>query len=307
MLTKFFSTTKPTTIIVVLIYMSLGFFYSNIALVENTFTWQVILKIIGMWLLYIFAMFVLNFIVQKNELTKKSTYGILLFAALSLVLPPALQNLKILLSGLLVLISLRRILSLRSGLQMERKIFDATLWILFASLTVFYSWVFIIVLFLAFAFYGNSSVRYFFIPFIALFGFSVIGYSVLLYMYDTYQNIDISLPVISFNFKSYNKFSILISISFIIGTLLWALWSYLKEQNKASASQKGRYGVVLTILLVSFLFIIITNDKTGAEWYFVIPSVAIIVSNYLDNTESLFFKESLLWFIVLLPLIIYLV
>lgn len=307
MLTKFFSTTKPTTIIVVLIYMSLGFFYSNIALVEVEYNWQYTIEIIGKWLLYILAMLTLNFIVQKNELTKKSTYGILLFAALSLVLPPALQNIKILLAGLFILISLRRILSLRSGLQMERKIFDATIWILFASLAVFYSWVFIIVLFLSFAFYGNSNIRYFLIPFIALFGFGVIGYSVLLYMYDSYQNIDISLPMISFDFESYNKFSILISISFIIGTLLWALWSYLKEQNKASASQKGRYGVVLTIFLMSFLFVIITNDKTGAEWYFVIPPVAIIVSNYLDNTESLFFKESLLWFIILLPFVIYLV
>lgn len=307
MLTKFFSTTKPTTIIVVLIYMSLGFFYSNIVLVEVDFGWQYMLEMIGKWLLYILAMLTLNFIVQKNDLTKRSTYGILLFAALSLVLPPALQNLKILLAGLLILVALRRILSLRSGIHMERKIFDATLWILFASLAVFYSWVFIIVLYLAFVFYSNSNVRYFLIPLIALLGFGIIGYSVLLYMYDNYQDVVISLPAISLNFESYNQLSILIAISFIIGTLMWTLWTYLKEQNKASASQKGRYAVVLTILLVSFIFVFITDNKTGAEWYFVIPPVAIIVSNYLDNTESLLFKESLLWFILLLPFIIYLV
>ncbi len=307
MLTKFFSTTKPTTRIVVLVYMSLGFFYSNTLFVENTFTWLYMLKVIGMWLLYILAILTFNFITQKNDLTKRSTYSIFLFAALSLVFPAALQNIKILLAGFLILIALRRILSLRSGLRMEHKIFDATMWILFASLTVFYSWVFVVVLYMAFVFYRNSNVRYFLIPVIALLSYCIIGYSVLLYIYDNYQDIIVSLPGISLNFKPYNNFSTLISISFILGTLLWTLWTYIKEQNKSSASQKGKYSVILMTLLVSFIVVFITNDKTGAEWYFVIPPVAIIISNYLENTESVLFKEILLWFILLFPVIIYIV
>jgi RsiW-degrading membrane proteinase PrsW (M82 family) len=81
MLTRFFGTSKPLAVVVVIIYMTLGFFYSNRQWVIEPFNWQETLRLVGMWLLFISTMFILNFVAQKNDLTKRSAYGVLLLAS----------------------------------------------------------------------------------------------------------------------------------------------------------------------------------------------------------------------------------
>lgn len=307
MLTKFFGTAKPLTVIVVLTYMIIGFSFSNKSIFFAPFSWLETLKVLGMLLLFILAMFTLNFVAQKNELTKRSSYRIVLFGAFGLALPAALSDGSILIGGLLVLIALRRVISLRSEFHMERKILDATFWILLASLAAFYSWVYLITIYLTLLIYRSNKLHLLFIPIVAILTFSTVGYALLLYFYGTPQDVAIDFPSISFDFRAYNSLQILIAIAFIIGTLVWTIWTYLKEQSRAPSALKGRYAVVLSVLFISFAFILLTNNKTGAEWYFVLPATVIIVSNYLENTSSLLFKESLLWLIIVLPILIHLV
>lgn len=307
MLTRFFGTTKPFAIIVVLLYMTVGFFYSNKTIFTAPFEALAVLKLIGMWVLFVLAMFILNFISQKNNLTKSSAYRILLFAAFGLALPVALRDASVLLAGVFVLISLRRILSLRSGLHMERKIFDATFWICLASMSYFFSWYFVIAIYLALLLYSNLVARYLFIPIIAVLSFFLIGYAIILGLDSEREILSAYASQMSLDFSSYNSAQVLITIAFLLGTLIWTIWHYVGEQRRATTSVRSRYSVILSILLVGALLIIVTPNKTGAEWYFVLPVISIIVSNYLDKNENLIFKESLLWLIIILPVIIHLV
>ncbi len=307
MLTRFFGTSRPFAIVLVLGYMTLGFFYSHRDIFTTTFSWGTTLKVLGMWLLYVMTLFVLSFISQKNDLTKRSAYGVVLFASFSLALPVALRDGAILLAGLFVLIATRRIISFKSELHMERKIFDATLWILLAFLCFNFSWLFLVTIYLALLFYRISNVRYLFIPLIAFLSFSIIYYCILLFQAGNPSAISMNLSSISFNFKAYNNIEVLIAIAFFTSCLLWSIWNYLREQNRASTGAKGRYSVVLSILIVGLILILLTEGKTGAEWYFILPVITIIVSTYLENTEGIFFKESLLWLVLVLPIIIQLV
>lgn len=304
MLTKFFGTTKPLAVIVVMIYMTLGFFYSNKSIFTNPFDALETLKTLGMWLLFIATMFILNFVSQKNELTKRNAYRTLLFGAFGLALPVALRDGSILLAGMLVMISVRRIISLRSGLHMERKIFDATLWVCLASMAYFYSWHFIIAIYFGIVLYRQMNIRYFLIPVLAIMCFFTIGYAVVLALDDTQVILAAYSEAMSLDFTPYNNLQVLIAIAFLLGVLIWTIWSYIGEQQKASLSLRSRYSVILGVLFVGALLIVFAPNKTGAEWYFVLPIIAIIVSNYLDNTDNIYFKESLLWFIIILPIII---
>ena len=305
MLTRFFGTAKPLAVVVVIIYMSLGFFYSNRQWVTTPFNWQETLALLGMWLLFISTMFILNFVTQKNDLTRRSTYGILLFAAFSLALPVALRDGAILLSGFFILIALRRIISFKSELYMERKIFDATIWILLASVAFYFSWLYLIAIYLALLLYNISNTRYLVIPFIGLISFAVIYYSFLLIQAGSPGAVNLPFESVSLDFSIYNKLEILIAVAFFIALLLWTVWRYLKEQRNASSSAKPRYAVILALLAVSILVIILSANKTGAECYVIIPVMTVIVSNFLEQTESPVFKESLLWLIVLLPVFIH--
>ncbi len=302
MLTKFFSTTKPAAVIAVLLYMTLGYFYANRALFTEPFDWLSILKNFWMLAMFILAMFILNFIVQKNDLTKRSSYKIILFAAFGVALPAALTDYKILLSGLIILIALRRIISFRSGNNMERKIFDATFWICLATLPFFYSWVFIIALYLALLLYANLNVRYLFIPLLAIGAFGMLLYCYALQF--TGGTLAFYFEAISFDFSPYNSLHILAVIAFFIGITLWTIWSYIGELNRSSTAYRSRYSVILSILAVSIVLVLFTSNKNGGEWYFVIPILAIIVTFYLEHTTSLIFKESLLWLTILLPFVI---
>lgn len=305
MLTRFFGSSKPFAVVVVLLYMTVGFSYSHRDIITEPFTWQRTFITIGMWILYVLTMFILSFVSQKNDLTKRTSYGVLLFAAFSLALPVVLRDEAILLAGFFILIALRRIISFKSELHMERKIFDATFWILLASLAFYFSWLYVVAIYLAFLFYRITVVRYLFIPLIALLSFSVIYYAVLLFQAGDPSAVSITFPSVSLDFTSYNNLQVLAAIAFFIGTLLWTIWKYLGEQRRASTGSKGRYSVVLGILAAGLLVILFTTTKTGAEWYFIIPVMTIIVSNYLEHTESLIFKESLLWLIILLPILIH--
>lgn len=305
MLTRFFGTAKPLAIAMVIIYMTVGFFFSNKQWIIEPFSWWSTTQLLGMWLLFILAMFTLNFIAQKNDLTKRSAYGVLLFGAFSLALPVALRDGYILIAGVFLLIATRRIISFKSELHMERKVFDATFWILLAALLFYFSWLYIIAIYLALLFYSISNVRYLFIPLIAFISFGILYYCFLLYQAGSPELVVFNFERISFNFSAYGTIEVLIAIAFFIGSLVWTIWAYLAEQNKAPIKAKGRFSVVLGMLLVGLLLIILTAGKTGAEWYFLVPAMTIIVTNYLEHTESLLFKESLLWLIIVLPVIIH--
>lgn len=307
MLTRFFGTSKPLAIAVVLIYMTIGFWYSHKDIITLPFTWLYTLKIIGMWLLYVLTMFILSFVSQKNDLVNRSAYGVLLFGAFSLALPVALVDGAILLSGFFILLALRRIVSFKSELHMERKVFDAAFWILLASLSFYFGWLYLIAIYLSLLFYRITNGKYLFIPILAFISFSIIYYSVLLFQVGHPSAVTFTFEPVSFDFTAYGNLQVLITIALFIGTLLWTIWKYLIEQRKASTGSKSKYSVVLGILAVSLVVVLLTGNKTGAEWYFTIPMMTIIVSNYLENTESLLFKESLLWLVILLPLIINLV
>lgn len=305
MLTRFFGTAKPLAIAMVIIYMTVGFFFSNKQWIIEPFSWWSTTQLLGMWLLFILAMFTLNFIAQKNDLTKRSAYGVLLFGAFSLALPVALRDGYTLIAGVFLLIATRRIISFKSELHMERKVFDASFWILLAALLFYFSWLYIIAIYLALLFYNISNVRYLFIPLIAFISFGILYYCFLLYQAGSPELVVFNFESISFDFSAYGTIEVLIAIAFFIGSLVWTIWAYLAEQNKAPAKSKGRFSVVLGMLLVGLLLIILTAGKTGAEWYFLVPAMTIIVTNYLEHTESLLFKESLLWLIIVLPVIIH--
>ena len=304
MLTRFFGTSKPLAVVLVFIYMTLGFFYSNREQFVAPFNWQEVIRLVGMWLLFISTMFILNFVAQKNDLTKRSTYGVLLFAAFSLSLPVALRDGAILLAGFFILIALRRIISFKSELYMERKIFDATLWILLAALAFYFSWLYLIAIYLGLLLYNISNPRYLFIPLIAFISFTVIYYSFLILQAGAPADVTIVFESVSFDFGAYNKVKILIPIAFFIALMLWTVWKYLGEQRNASSGSKSRYSVILGLLAVGLLVIALSAHKTGAEWYLIVPVMTIIVSNFLEHTESPIFKESLLCLIVLLPVFI---
>jgi len=300
MLTSFFSKSKPVNTIVVLAYMTLGFIIANVSSYEDGFEGLKTLKLIGVGLLYIFTMFVLNFISQKNELTRRTSYRILLFACFTMAFPEALRRPEIIVSGVFIMLATRRILSLRSGRHMERKLFDAGLWIGLAVLVFFWSHFFIIVLVGSLFYYGKSSWRYWIIPYLAFFAIAILTYCYMLFIDDN----SIILRLVddaSFDFKKYSSLKVLVPVSFVISLLLWTIWTFIKELGAGSVALRSTFFLILFFTLASLGIVLFASQKDGAEWYFFSIPLAIIATSFFENTSSKWISEVLLWIIILLP------
>jgi len=281
--------------------MSISYFLANSALFSDGFSWIVFLQSMGLCFLYILTMFILNFVSQKNELTKRSSYRIFLFAVFTSALPVALQTPKIIISGVFVMLALRRILSFRSGLHMERKLFDAGFWICLACITYFWTGIFFVLILAGLLFYGGATLRYWFIPLL-----SVICVAVLCTCYVMYIGKDQSFVLdivddFSLDFSSYTSLQILIPIAVFITLFIWTIFRYLQDSKRATIAQRPLYLLVMFMAFITLGIVMITNMKTGAEWYFFLIPLSIIMTNYLENASGNFFKEFLLWILVLLP------
>jgi len=304
MLTSFFNTSKPINTIIVVVYISVVYFVTNFEVVaEELFRFET-LKIIGTWILYVLTVFVINFISQKNELARKSAFRLILFASITTAFPDALLHPEVIISGLLVLLGLRRILSLRSGLYMERKLFDTGFLLCLATLIFFYAHLFVIVLLVALLFYGRTSIRFWIIPWIAW-----ISIGMLLVCYILAMNLDMTyfysfVDDISFDFLNYSKLSLLIPITFFSSFLVWSIWSFLGEMQKAVIVQKPLYLIVIVTALVTIAIAVFSPDKSGKEWYFFAFPLAIIGSSFFENATNKWIPEVFLWMIVAIPILV---
>ena len=301
MLTSFFSTSKPIHTIIVLVYMSVSYFVSNKTLFSNAFSWKLFLQAVGVWLLFIMTLFILNFVSQKNELNKRSSYRILLFAVFASALPVALQSPKIVITGVFVMLALRRILSFRSGLHMERKLFDAGLWLCLASITYFWTGAFSILLLAGLLFYGSTTLRYWFIPLLAVICVAILCTCYVIFMGEDQSYILSIIDDFSFDFSTYTSLTILIPIAVFSTLFLWTVFRYIQDSKRATIAQRPLYLLVIFMAIIAIAIVVVTDNKTGAEWYFFLIPLAIIMTNYLENASGKFFKEFLLWIVVLLP------
>ena len=59
---------------------------------------------------------------------------------------------------------------------------------------------------------------------------------------------------------------------------------------------------MLVVAFVSIAVALASPEKSGAEMLFVFAPTAIISANYLEQLNEFWFKEVLLWLVLLLPL-----
>ncbi|MFT6416931.1 MAG: hypothetical protein ACJARZ_002283 [Dokdonia sp.] len=285
--------------------MTVAFFMTHFGNFTSDVSWQQITQTIGLWLVYLATMLVLNFIAQKNDLTKRNAYRILIFAVFTAALPSALLDPKILISGLFVMLALRRIISVRSGIAIERKLFDASFWIAVASLFYFWTIAFYLVLFFGVLVFAAYNVRYWVIPFLGALSVIILTYCYVLYQGSDQSSVLDYLDGISFDFAAYNTSQVLVASSFFLAIFIWSVFNYILGMKNASLKVRPIYALVLVLSIVTLLIVIITSPKTGAAWYFFIPSLSVIVSTYLENTKGKLFKELLLWLMIGLPYAIF--
>lgn len=302
MLTSFFSKSKPFIFLIVGAFMALHYLFANFFGADAPLTSLYFLKKTGFLLVYLFLMILVDFIVKRNQVTKRNSFTIVLFAVFTVSFLNILKDGDILVSGLFILLALRRIISLKSGLATKMKIFDASLWICVAALFSEWSLLFLIVVFFAIMFHAANDYRNWIVPSLAILCVYILNTCFQLLVHDRFFDLFHFFEVPDFDFSKYGDPAILFPLSLLLAFSLWVMADYLLTIKKAASTLKSSLVLIVIIWLVAIVVVVFSPTKNGSGFLFFIIPVSVIGANYFQQSQGpsadRIFKEVLLIFLV---------
>lgn len=304
MISRFFNKSKPIHNVIVLVLILLVFINAKFQYLFSGLELKEMLQQAGFLLLSMFSVLLLEFIVTKNHLSKRNAYSILIFALLIAILPYGIKNSSVLLSNIFVLFALRRLITLQSKLDIKKKLFDATFWIILASLLNFWAILFLILVGIAILFTVQNDPKNWAIPFIAVLTVAVLYTSIQIIGYNQWISEELlTAPSISFEFSNYNNLRSILSITLVFTMLIWSGVFFFKKLRDAIGSQKSALNLVGLAAIIAVVICVISPLKDGSEFLYLFAPLAIIMTNYLEQVNDIRFKELLLWVLILAPIL----
>src|SRR5690606_30895024 len=205
MITSIFKKSKPINFIIVFFITLLAFITAKLNLVSEAIDVTFIFKQICLFLFCFASVVVVNFIVSKHSLTKKNSYEIFLYSLFLLAITQTTASTNILFSNFFILLSFRRIISLRSMITPEKKLFDAAFWIAIATLFYFWAILYFVIIFAALFLFADGKVKHWLIPFVGVATVFIMAVSTSILLNDNFFGVFKSLPEVSYDFNKYNS------------------------------------------------------------------------------------------------------
>ena len=301
MITSIFSKSKPINFLVVFTMTIVTFYIAHTKYAVSSKLLDHYAENFFVFCASFSSVLVLDFLVSKNKLTQKSSYEILLYALFLMALPQTMLNNNIVFANFFILLSLRRILSLRSQLDVKKKLFDAAFWIAIAALFYFWSILFILLIYFALFFHSNSNLKEWMIPIVGVVAVFILGMSYSIIVYDDFFSALNILPQVSFEFDTYNTLQYVIGVTLLISFGIWSSVFYIKTIKSKQKNFKAAYKVVLVAALIAFGIMILSPKKEGGEFLFLFAPLAIIITNYIETIQDKWFKEVFVGLLIFVP------
>ncbi len=306
MIANFFNKTKPINFMVLSIMMFITYVISIIFAFSVEYSLIYFTNKSFYLLLVIFMLFVSDFIIRKNDLTDDNTLALFFYVILFGFFPLSFDNNDLLIANLFLLFSFRKIYSLRTQLNTMEKIFDSSLWIGIAS--VFYAWSFIylILVYIAIWLFHKSNVRNVFIPIIGFFTPIFLLYVFFLmtdqtHVFSSYWKLEYS-----FNFNDYLENKFLLPILFVLTLALVSLFPTTKKSLIAKQDFRSTWNILISQIVLSLFIVFVAPVKNGSETIFLFFPLSILYANYIQGIEKYWLKESILILTALIYFIVYL-
>jgi len=305
MLTSFFGKSAPLNFLLLCGYIFVLFLLRFVLASTMVLNGASISSFAGVALLLLFSVLLLDFTIRKNGLTKLNTYAIFLFSCASAMLSGIITDPWMVLSNVFILLALRRIFSLQNEKNNERKILDATIWILLASGVYFWNILLFVPLYLALTLKAQKEFRYYLIPFVGASALFLIATAFHFLLEDSFRWFLDWPDAISFSFAAYSTVQTIVFISFLLAMILWTLIPKFRMISKGAKKDKPNQILEIVVLFSLLISIVISSEKTGEELLFLIAPAAIIITGYMEKASERWFKELLLWSFLLLPILFF--
>ena len=299
MITSFFRTSKPIHYIIFIIVLILVFLYQRIIVGDFGVKFLNSLEEMGYLLIVLTSFFLLIFIVTKNNLTHNNSYAELYFCLFVGLIPSSLEINSILISNLFILLSLRRIVSLKTKTNIKKKLLDASMWICLAA--VFEPWaiLFLALIFMAMVLYSVSQIQNMVIPFCGILIVGILMTCLRLLTDNVFPIFFKYIPEINFDRPSFSdQYLLEAPIQFIIFILFGIVVFLAKGLKKNRLNRPSFIVLILAIFIgVSIIFLSPSNE-TGYYLFTFIPT-AILLANFSETTKFRWFSELMIGLLLL--------
>ncbi|WP_339834730.1 DUF6427 family protein [uncultured Flavobacterium sp.] len=306
MIASVFSKTRPIN------YLILGiitlFLYGLYQFKETSWTndgWQIAQKI-GLFLFLFASYLLLNFLTLKNNLTKSNNYTILLFSIFLFLFPLIFKTPNVIIANFLLLLALRRLISLQNLKNTKEKIFDASFWIFVATLFHFWCISFIILVFISIIFHVSGNYKNWIIPILALFAVAILSVLVDLILdnnliSDLYSEINTS-----FNFSYFENIYQNIALAVFSSVALLFFSTQITEVQNKPLNQQSTYKKILFAFLLGVLIYVLSDHKNNSYLIFSLAPLAILGANFIETIKTNWMKETTLYLLVFVSITMFL-
>ncbi len=305
MIANFFNKTKPINTLAIVALLLLIYIFSIALNFKDEVTFSFFLNIIGYFILLLITLFTVNFILRKNNLTKDNSYTLLLFVLFLGMFPFSVISFKLVIVNFILLLSYRRIYSLRTQKNTKDKLFDSAFWIGIATLIYPWSILTLFLIYIAAFLFDKWTWRNIIIPLIG-FVCPIVIYSAYLLLIDKYEGFG---TILNFSyllsFDNYNSFKLLIPLAIIISLMLWAIFPTTLKITIVNNEFKSSWQLLITHFFILVFVVLPWPTKNGSELLFLFFPMALILANYLQIVEEKWFKEVFLYALLTLTVAVY--
>ena len=248
------------------------------------------------------SFFLVNFITKKNGLSKDNGYAIFFYFLFLLFFPTIFNNPNIIYANFFVLLAVRRLISLQSLKDSKEKIFDASFWILIATLFQFWSILFLILVFVSIIFHVSRDYRNWVLPFIAFFAVSILFVmSSLIFKFDALSFIqeraviDFKIDYFKNNYEN-GAFSIYVAIALFFVVSMVTTLSNRPQIVHSSFKKVVAYFVIATIIYI------ISPNKSNDILLLTIPPMSIMAASHVEYVQQKLNNEIVFYVLILCSL-----
>lgn len=301
MITSIFSKSKPINFIIVAVYITLLFLITNYTLLFLDLSSA--LSALAKLAITLFLVFLVDFIVAKNNLTQRNSYAIMTFGLLFGMFPKAMVHFDVLISNLFVLFALRRLISLHSKLHIKKKLFDAGFWIALAALFYFWAILFFALVIVALIYHSQNDFKNVIIPFAGVATALILLLLFNIIMYNDYFVSSNFERYASLDFTPYNSKESILKFTILFSSFVWTLFYYFRTLSDKNKKLKPSYFIIAWSSIIAILVAVIAPIKNGSEYLFLFAPFSIIMANYIEVILERWFKEVFVTLLVITPII----
>ncbi|WP_138432498.1 DUF6427 family protein [Winogradskyella algicola] len=301
MITSIFSKSKPINFIMVAGFVVVLFITSNFSVLFTDI--NLILKALSRLVITVFFIFLLDFIISKNNLNKKNSYAIMTFGLLFGMFPEALKNSDLLLANLFILFALRRLISLQTNLHIKKKLFDAGFWIMIATLFYFWAILFFAVVIVALIYHSKNNLKNVIIPFVGVATVILLLVAYNISVYDMYIRPTNFSRFASVDYAVYNNKTFILKFTVLFTSFVWILIYFFRSIQDKNKKLKPSLFLIAWSSIIAILIAIIAPLKNGSEFIFLFAPFSVIMANYIEVVSEKWFKEVFISLLIITPIV----